>query len=64
MKGRKIGWLIWFTFFVVIDFAVPYLLLKDVQSFYGAYLFWVLITIIVLVSAIVYMRPWKDVKSL
>lgn len=56
-------WLLWFTFFVAIDFVIPYTLLKDVPRFYGAYLFWVVITVVVIASAMVYLSSWREVKG-
>jgi|GEM_PF-1033267 len=63
IAAGKLWWLLWFTFFVIIDFVLPYTLLKDVPRFFGAYLFWAVITSVVIASVMVYLRSWRDVEG-
>jgi hypothetical protein len=60
LSYRKLSWFLWFTFFVISDFVIPYTLLRDIPKFYGAYLFWTVITFVVVASAMVYLRSWSD----
>ena len=63
MHSNNLIWLTLFLFFIVLDFVIPYTLLRDVSNFFGAYFFWVMITVTVVVSAMIYMRRWKDEEA-
>jgi cell division protein FtsW (lipid II flippase) len=57
---RHVVWFIWFTFMILCSYLIPYTVLKHVPKMYGAYLFWVVITLVVIVSASVLTVPWRD----
>ncbi len=43
----------------VLDFFVPFYVLKDVGSFFGSYFFWSALTLTVIVSGLLYVdRTW------
>lgn len=42
----------------LLDILVPYLLLRDVGSFAGSFLFWCLLTLTVIVLGAVAVRGW------
>lgn len=46
----------------VINFGVPYLVLKDISSFTGNYLFWTSLTFIVILFGIWNVREWGEVR--
>lgn len=41
-----------------IDFCIPFFLLKDIPSFLGNYLFWCLLTLVMLVFGVVHTSNW------
>lgn len=43
-----------------IDVGVPYLVFTSTGSFLASFLFWTLITLVVIVAAGVYTRRWRD----
>ena len=45
------------------DFFVPFFLLKDVPKFYGSYLFWSGLTLLVIIGGIIYTRNWGRDKK-
>lgn len=58
MSGRT--FLILAIVLVAIDLLVPYLALADVTSFAGTFLFWCVLTLLVIVGAAWYTRGWSS----
>lgn len=62
LVDRKSSWLILIAVAILSAFVVPYTLLRNVDAWYGSFLFWVVITAVVIgVNAIV-SASWKDEK--
>lgn len=58
MKEKYIGVLA--VMLAVINFGVPYLVLRDVQSFIGNYLFWTSLSMLVILFGIWNVKKWGD----
>ncbi len=59
-RRRRLAWLSTFSLIVVLDFVVPYTLLKDIASLAGSYAFWAILTAITIALGYVYMLRWRD----
>lgn len=60
VKNRTL-WFISVIFMVaIIDFAVPYLFLKDVIAYWANYVFWLVLTITVIIGGALYVRDWGE----
>lgn len=59
-KGHRIAWSVWFALLVLLSYVLPYTILADVTKIYGAYLFWVIITLIIIVSVIALTLRWRE----
>lgn len=59
-KGYQIAWFIWFALWILLSYVLPYTILADVKKIYGAYLFWVIITLIVIVPVIALTLRWGE----
>ena len=46
----------------VLDFAVPYLILKDIGEFWASYLYWTLLAVIVIILGAFYIKHWGDTE--
>jgi hypothetical protein len=57
---RQVVWLSWFSFMILCSYLIPYTVLTHVPTMYGAYLFWVVVTLAVILSAIALTVPWRD----
>lgn len=44
----------------VLDFAVPYLFLKDIGEFWASYLYWTLLAVVVIMLGAIYIKHWGD----
>jgi len=60
MKRREKIWLLFALFYSVINIAVPFLVLKDIESFGGAFLFWNLLTGAVLLAGVWMTSGWDE----
>jgi len=59
MTLGKTAFFLAFFFLALIDFFVPFYLLRDISSFYASYLFWCLLTLGVIVAGSLYVkRTW------
>ncbi|MEM1524778.1 MAG: hypothetical protein QW372_00915 [Nitrososphaerales archaeon] len=58
-KRHKL-WLILFLIIVIIDFLIPYTILKDIASFYASYMFWTILTIVTIILGYVYLSSWRE----
>lgn len=50
----------WLAALIILNYAIPYTVLKGYQKVAGAYLFWPLITLIVALSCFAVVRKWRD----
>lgn len=57
---RHIVWVIWFSIMILCSYLLPYTVLIHVPKMYGAYLFWIVLTLVVIVSAGARTAPWRD----
>ncbi|MFW6040278.1 MAG: hypothetical protein ACOC85_00400 [Thermoplasmatota archaeon] len=48
------------AFIAGINFSVPYLVLKNVTSYWANYLFWTVLTIFVIVIGYLLIRNWGE----
>lgn len=60
-RGRRVRvlWALTFATIIVLTFVVPYTILKDVASLWGAYTFWTLLTAITIALVCVFMLRWR-----
>lgn len=58
MKTSKWIWFVWLL--VVLSYVVPYSVLTDVQTWYGSFLFWSLIGVLVIVANIFMTQDFKE----
>jgi hypothetical protein len=50
----------WFSFVILCSYLLPYTVLNHVPKMYGAYLFWVVVTLVVIVSASALTMQWRE----
>jgi|GEM_PF-1855853 hypothetical protein len=55
----RVLWALTFATIIVLTFVVPYTILKDVASLWGAYTFWTLLTAITIALVCVFMSRWR-----
>lgn len=60
MKRREKIWMLFALFYSVLNIAVPFLILKDIGSFKGAFFFWNLLTGAVLLAGIWITSGWDE----
>ena len=59
-RKKSIVWLIWFLFLFFVDFFVPFTWLSQVQKVTGAFLFWVVWTLVAIASMFVIFLGWRE----
>lgn len=57
---RQVIWFSWFSFMILCSYLIPYTVLTQVATMYGAYLFWVMVTLVVILSAMARTVPWRE----
>jgi len=61
LKELRIFWATLFTLMILAAFIVPFTpLLRDLASFYGAFLFWVIFAVIVIICLGLITARWRD----
>ncbi|MEA1964997.1 MAG: hypothetical protein U9O41_07735 [Candidatus Aerophobetes bacterium] len=58
-KMRR-GYLLWFLILLGLDYIVPYTLLKNVPRIYGSFLFYIIWSLITIVSIFAIFIRWRD----
>jgi len=58
-KMRR-GYLVWFLILLGLDYIIPYTLLKNVPKIYGSFLFYVIWSLITLISMFTIFIRWRD----
>ena len=60
MGKNEILWGIVSIVLILLAYFIPYTLLQDVTKWYGSFLFWVLIAVVVMGVNAVVTRDWRD----
>ncbi|WP_040979660.1 hypothetical protein [Oceanobacillus jeddahense] len=47
---------------VILAFIIPFTVLKDVEKWYGSFLFWLILTLIVIVCNAILTKDWSNEK--
>lgn len=58
MKSREKKWCVWIAVVSVLSLALPFGPLKDNRSLYGAFAFWLIMSVTVIISGAIYTRNW------
>lgn len=58
-KMRK-GYLLWFLILLGLDYIIPYTLLKNVPKIYGSFLFYIIWSLITIISMFTIFIRWRD----
>ncbi len=58
MKGRLFFFIL--VVVTVVDVVIPYALLAQTRSFVGSFLFWSVVTVVVIAGAGLYTRRWRE----
>lgn len=61
MSARRWIWVVWLL--VLLCYVVPYCLLGPVQAWYGSFLFWCVVGVLVIVANIMMTRPFGGEES-
>lgn len=62
LVDTKSPWLVVIAVAILSAFVVPYTLLRNVDAWYGSFLFWTLITAVVIGINAVVSASWRDEK--
>jgi hypothetical protein len=60
MTNPKALWLVPVAALILLSFLVPYVLLSDVDAWYGSMLFWTASTAVVIAINAVVSSAWRD----
>lgn len=58
--SKELKWGIFILIVILSAFAVPYLLLNDVQAWYGSFLYWIVMTIVVIFANFFISKDWSN----
>jgi hypothetical protein len=53
-------WVSWFAFLFLLDFNIPFKILKDIPTLTASFLFWVLWVIVAMVSMFIIFLRWQE----
>lgn len=56
-------WLVWFLFLMILNFTIPFTVLRDVPFLHGSFLFWVIWAVVAIISMFVMFLGWRDSES-
>jgi membrane-associated HD superfamily phosphohydrolase len=60
LRKKRIVWLTIISLLVISAFAVPYLYLSEVYSFFGAFFYWSVFALLVIFSTIKITSYWRE----
>lgn len=60
MRTSRIGWLSAIVVIMAACFVVPFTLLRDVDAWYGSFLFWVIAAVAVIGINVAVSADWED----
>jgi len=56
-------WAGWFLFLLILDFALPFVFLKNIPTVMGSFLFWLLWIAVAIISMFIMFLKWIDNES-
>lgn len=59
-KQRKKFWGIFIIVLILIAYIVPYTILSNVQTWYGSFLFWGIIGVLIIFANVMVTRDWRE----
>lgn len=57
------SWVGWFLFLFLLDFTLPFVLLKKIAAIQGSFLFWLIWIIVAIISMFIIFSQWRDNES-
>jgi len=60
LKKLRVFWIIIIALLVISAFAVPYLYLNNVYSFFGAFFYWTIFALLMIGATIKISSYWKE----
>jgi hypothetical protein len=60
MRKALWGWMCWFIFLFIVDFTIPFHVLKGVQKVSGSFLFWIIWMTVAIVSMFAIFLRWRE----
>jgi len=62
--SRSFGvWVGWFIFLLIVDFLVPFQMLKNVPRVSGSFLFWIIWVVVAIISMFFIFLRWREDDS-
>ena len=55
-------WIGWFVFLLLLNFYLPFVVLVDVPTLSGSFLFWVIWVLVAIVSMFIIFLRWRDAE--
>lgn len=59
-KQRKKFWGTFIIVLILIAYIVPYTILSNVQTWYGSFLFWGIIGVLIIFANVMATRDWRE----
>ena len=56
-------WVGWFIFLLIVDFLVPFQMLKNVPRVSGSFLFWIIWVVVAIISMFFIFLRWREDDS-
>jgi hypothetical protein len=56
-------WVGWFIFLLIVDFLVPFQMLKNVPRVGGSFLFWIIWVVVAIISMFFIFLRWREDDS-
>ena len=60
MKGSKVGWGIFIALLIFLAYFLPYTVLSGVHAWYGSFLLWGIIAILIIVANVFVTKDWGE----
>ena len=58
MEKRELFWAIICIFLILLAYIIPYTVLTDVAKWYGSFLLWVMLGLVIIVVNIIITKDW------
>lgn len=59
-KQRKKFWGTFIIVLILLAYIVPYTILSNVQTWYGSFLFWGIIGVLIIFANVMVTRDWRE----
>lgn len=60
MEKHELRWALFLLIAMLLAYIIPYTLLRNIDAWYGSFLFWTLFALVIIIANALITKKWSD----